>query len=73
MHHKYYGTERDPYNHQKGFLYSHFISNVLLAPSDIKKYERDIDMRDVEADGYVWTQRKYVFFNMTQIFYIETL
>lgn len=59
MHHKYYGTERDPYNHQKGFLYSHFISNVLSAPSDIKKYERDIDMRDVEADGYVWTQRKF--------------
>ncbi|GAB1864918.1 Acyl-CoA Delta(11) desaturase [Camponotus japonicus] len=59
MHHKYYGTERDPYNHQKGFLYSHFISNILSTPSDIKEYGRDIDMRDVEADGYVWTQRKF--------------
>jgi len=58
MHHKYYGTERDPYNHKKGFLYSHFISNLLSAPSDIETYARDIDMRDVEADGYVWTQRK---------------
>ncbi|XP_029161007.1 acyl-CoA Delta(11) desaturase [Nylanderia fulva] len=64
MHHKYYGTERDPYNHNKGFLYSHFISNLLTAPSDIKTYARDIDMRDVEADGYVWAQQKlyWIFF-----------
>lgn len=64
MHHTYYGTERDPYNHKKGFLYSHFISNLLSAPSDIATYMRDIDMRDVEADGLVWTQRKlyWIFF-----------
>ncbi|CAL1689307.1 unnamed protein product [Lasius platythorax] len=58
MHHKYYCTERDPYNHKKGFFYSHFISNLLSAPSDIETYARDIDMRDIETDGYVWTQRK---------------
>lgn len=30
-------------------------------------------MRDVEADGYVWTQRKYIFFfDIIQIFYIGT-
>ncbi|XP_070159131.1 acyl-CoA Delta-9 desaturase [Polyergus mexicanus] len=59
MHHRYYCTERDPYNHKKGFLYSHCISNLLSAPSDIKAYARDIDMRDIEEDGYVWTQRKF--------------
>lgn len=59
LHHTYYGTERDPYNHKKGFLYSHVISNVLSAPSDIKTYAKDIDMRDVEADGYVWTQKMF--------------
>ncbi|XP_029664649.1 acyl-CoA Delta(11) desaturase [Formica exsecta] len=59
MSHRYYCTERDPYNHKKGFLYSHFISNLLSAPSDIKTYARDIDMRDIEEDGYVWTQQKF--------------
>ncbi|XP_012529365.1 acyl-CoA Delta(11) desaturase [Monomorium pharaonis] len=64
MHHKYYGTERDPYNHKKGFFYSHVISNILSVPSDLKKYARDIDMRDVDSDGYVWMQQKsyYILF-----------
>ncbi|TGZ53154.1 acyl-CoA Delta-9 desaturase-like [Temnothorax longispinosus] len=59
MHHRYYGTERDPYNHKKGFFYSHVISNLLSAPSDLETYAKDIDMRDVDMDGYVWTQRKF--------------
>ncbi|XP_011637431.1 acyl-CoA Delta(11) desaturase [Pogonomyrmex barbatus] len=59
VHHKYYGTDRDPYNHKKGFFYSHIISNLLSVPTDIKKYSKDIDMRDIESDGYVWTQRKF--------------
>lgn len=61
IHHKFYCTARDPYNHKKGFLYSHVISNVLSAPSDLEKYAKDIDMRDIEADGFVWIQRKYDF------------
>lgn len=60
IHHKFYGTQRDPYNHKKGFFYSHVISNLLSAPSDLKTYARDIDMRDVDEDGFVWTQKKYV-------------
>ncbi|XP_011165662.3 acyl-CoA Delta(11) desaturase [Solenopsis invicta] len=64
VHHKYYGTERDPYNHKKGFFYSHVISNLLSTPSDLKKYAKNIDMRDVDMDGYVWTQQKlyYILF-----------
>jgi len=59
IHHTNYGTQRDPYNHKKGFVYSHVVSNLMSAPSDLKTYARDIDMRDVEADGYIWTQRKF--------------
>ncbi|XP_012215660.1 acyl-CoA Delta-9 desaturase isoform X2 [Linepithema humile] len=59
IHHKFYCTEKDPYNHKKGFFYSHVISNILSAPSDLEKYAKDIDMRDVEADGFVWIQRKF--------------
>lgn len=59
VHHKFYGTERDPYNHKKGFFYSHVYSNFLWAPSDLDTYAKDIDMRDVEIDGYVWMQDRF--------------
>lgn len=59
IHHEFYCTERDPYNHKKGFLYSHVISNVLTAPTDLEKYAKEIDMRNVDADGFVWMQQRF--------------
>lgn len=56
-HHQYYGTERDPFNHKKGFLYSHLISNCLSSHPDKERLDKDIDMCDVDYDGYVWVQR----------------
>lgn len=36
---------------------------MFLVPSHVKtKYEIDIDMRDVDEDGYVWIQKKYVLY-----------
>ncbi|XP_017888704.1 acyl-CoA Delta(11) desaturase [Ceratina calcarata] len=59
LHHKYYGTDKDPFNHKKGFLYSHFMANVLSWHMDYDEMIRLIDMRDVEQDGYVWFQKKF--------------
>lgn len=56
-HHQYYGTERDPYNHKKGFLYSHLVANLFSAHPEKERLDRDIDMCDVDFDGYVWVQR----------------
>ncbi|XP_001599579.1 acyl-CoA Delta(11) desaturase [Nasonia vitripennis] len=56
-HHKFYGTSRDPYNHKKGFWYSHLLSNVLSTHPDKERMDKDIDMCDVDYDGYVWVQR----------------
>ncbi|XP_014206701.1 acyl-CoA Delta(11) desaturase [Copidosoma floridanum] len=56
-HHQYYGTERDPYNHKRGFFYSHVISNLLSKHPEKERLDRDIDMCDVDYDGYVWAQR----------------
>jgi len=67
IHHKYYGTEKDPYNHNKGFFYSHVYSNLLSAPSDLDTYIKSIDMRDLEDDKFVWIQHKYIYFSL----YIE--
>lgn len=58
IHHKFYGTEDDPFNHKKGFLYCHILSN-LIATDHAKREQlaRAIDMRDIDSDPYVCLQR----------------
>ena len=59
LHHKYYGTDKDPYNHKKGFLFSHYVGNFLSRKIDYEQAKIDIDMRDVEQDGYVSIQKMF--------------
>ncbi|XP_066580889.1 acyl-CoA Delta-9 desaturase [Prorops nasuta] len=59
IHHKYYKTDKDPYNHKKGLWYSHVIANLLALPPNHEELEKSIDMRVVESDGLVWVQRKF--------------
>lgn len=58
MHHKFYGTEKDFYDHSKGFLYSHLLSNCMYNDEMIDKYKNEIDMRDIDSDGFVWIQKR---------------
>lgn len=57
MHHQYYGTEHDPYNHNRGFLYSHLFSNLATPHPEHERLVQSVDMRDIELDGYVLFQR----------------
>ncbi|CAK9795431.1 Acyl-CoA Delta-9 desaturase [Anthophora quadrimaculata] len=59
LHHKYYGTDKDPYNHKKGFLYSHFMGNCMSPTVDHEQAKLVIDMRDIELDLYVWIQKQF--------------
>ncbi|XP_043520014.1 acyl-CoA Delta-9 desaturase isoform X1 [Frieseomelitta varia] len=59
LHHKYYGTDKDPYNHKKGFFYSHYVGNALSPSIDYDEMKREIDTRDLDQDGYVWLQKKF--------------
>ncbi|XP_033225619.1 acyl-CoA Delta(11) desaturase [Belonocnema kinseyi] len=59
IHHNFYGTEKDPYNHNKGFLYSHIFTNLMNDIPDREKIQKDIDMRVIEVDGYVWIQKSF--------------
>ncbi|XP_031846089.1 acyl-CoA Delta-9 desaturase isoform X2 [Nomia melanderi] len=56
LHHKYYKTDKDPYNHKKGFLYSHYLGNFWTPKVDFEQAKKEIDMRDMDSDGYVWLQ-----------------
>ncbi|KAK2575056.1 hypothetical protein KPH14_008796 [Odynerus spinipes] len=59
MHHKYFGTDKDPYNYTKGFLHTHFFSNCKTGYLDNNDLVKSIDMRDIENDGYVWVQQRF--------------
>ncbi|XP_032666234.1 acyl-CoA Delta(11) desaturase-like [Odontomachus brunneus] len=59
IHHYYHNSDRDPYDHRKGFFYSHVLSNLQYAPPDLKLYSKNIDMRDVDSDRFVWVQQKF--------------
>ncbi|XP_031846087.1 acyl-CoA Delta-9 desaturase isoform X1 [Nomia melanderi] len=59
LHHKYYKTDKDPYNHKKGFLYSHYLGNFWTPKVDFEQAKKEIDMRDMDSDGYVWLQHKF--------------
>ncbi|KZC09841.1 Stearoyl-CoA desaturase 5, partial [Dufourea novaeangliae] len=40
------------------FLYSHYMGNFQSPKVDYEQAKIDIDMRDIENDGYVWAQKK---------------
>lgn len=66
LHHKYHNTNKDPYDHRKGFFYSHVLSNLQSTSSDMQSYLKNIDMRDVDSDRIVWVQQKYVVASFAQ-------
>ncbi|KAJ8928067.1 hypothetical protein NQ314_019414 [Rhamnusium bicolor] len=58
LHHKYFGTELDPYNPSKGWFYAHIRSiSLSLSPAQ-EKALTEIDMTDIEQEknGYVSTE-----------------
>lgn len=59
IHHKYHGTELDPYNYKQGFLYSQIVCRLMTPHPELEKVKRDIDMADVEADSLVMWQKTY--------------
>nr|XP_033329813.1 acyl-CoA Delta(11) desaturase isoform X1 [Megalopta genalis]XP_033329814.1 acyl-CoA Delta(11) desaturase isoform X1 [Megalopta genalis] len=59
LHHKFHGTDKDPYNHNKGFLYSHYVGNFQSPKVDYEEAKREVDMRDMDNDSLVWVQYKF--------------
>lgn len=59
MHHKYHGTDNDPFNHKRGFLYSHFLSHLSTSSHNYEELVKEIDMSDIENDGIVMFQKRF--------------
>ena len=58
LHHKYFGTDVDPYNNKKGLLHAHLTTNLKKSHPDYDKLAATIDMSDIEADSIVMFQKK---------------
>lgn len=57
IHHKYHGTEKDPYNYNKGFIYTFVGSRLTTKHPELKHMQLDIDMSDIEKDSLVMWQK----------------
>lgn len=58
LHHKHFGTDLDPYNPTKGWLYAHIQSVAFsLSPAQEKELEK-IDMSDIESEKMLMFQKK---------------
>ncbi|XP_025830435.1 acyl-CoA Delta(11) desaturase [Agrilus planipennis] len=59
LHHKYFATEKDPFNPSRGFWYAH-IKGLLKRPSAThEKLLNEVDMSDIEKDNVVMFQKKF--------------
>lgn len=59
FHHKYFGTDLDPYNNKHGFINAHVMSNLKKWHPDFQRLAATIDMSDIEADPVVMFQKRY--------------
>ncbi|KAL1123055.1 hypothetical protein AAG570_002143 [Ranatra chinensis] len=59
IHHKHYGTDLDPFNYKRGFLYSQLTSHCVDSHPLRPQLEKEIDMTDIQNDAVVMFQKKY--------------
>lgn len=58
LHHALFGTDVDPYDHKKGFLYAHMLTRLKKLSPYQEKLKEQIDMSDIENDSIVMFQKK---------------
>lgn len=59
IHHKHFGTEKDPYNHKRGFFFAHMGSRLLTKQAGYDDLAKEIDMSDLEEEKVVMFQKRY--------------
>lgn len=58
LHHKYFGTKKDPFNHNKSIWNLQILSRITRPVGGYDKLKEAVDMSDVEEDGVVMFQKK---------------
>lgn len=58
LHHKYFGTKVDPFNHSKSIFNLQTLSRLTKPVGGYDQFKKEIDMTDIEKDGIVMFQKK---------------
>ncbi|XP_075974978.1 acyl-CoA Delta-9 desaturase isoform X2 [Anticarsia gemmatalis] len=58
LHHAHFATDNDPFDYNRGFLYSHFVTRLRKLSPHQEKLKNSIDMSDIEKDTVVMVQKK---------------
>nr|QLI61961.1 desaturase 6 [Streltzoviella insularis] len=59
LHHAHFGTDDDPFNYNKGFLYAHIITRLRKLSPHQEKLKDAIDMSDLQRDAVVMFQKRF--------------
>ncbi|GBP63262.1 Acyl-CoA desaturase 1 [Eumeta japonica] len=70
LHHKLFGTDVDPYDHKKGFIYAHIMNRMKTLSPYQKKEKESIDMSDIEADPVVMLQKKFYYWLLYPVLFM---
>ncbi|XKL62345.1 hypothetical protein PGB90_002178 [Kerria lacca] len=57
IHHRYHGTDIDPYNYKKGFLYAQITGKLFTPHPENERIKRKICMSDIEEESLVMWQK----------------
>lgn len=58
LHHARFATDDDPYDYNKGFVYSHFLTRLRKLSPHQEKLKDAINMSDLEKDSVVMFQKR---------------
>lgn len=58
LHHEHFGTEKDPFNPSRGFLYAYFTNKFVTSHPDHETFLKTIDTKDLEQDPIVMWQKR---------------
>ncbi|KAL0274796.1 UNVERIFIED_CONTAM: hypothetical protein PYX00_002835 [Menopon gallinae] len=59
IHHKYHGTDDDPFNYKRGFVYAQIGTYMLSKNPRRQEIIKEIDMSDLEQDKVVMFQKRF--------------
>lgn len=70
LHHAHYGTDGDPYDHSKGFVFAHFISHTKCLSPYQEELRKKIDVSDLEADSIVMFQKQFYYWILYPVVFL---
>lgn len=70
LHHEQFGTEQDPYNHNRGFSFAHLFTHLQSLSPKQQELAKAIDVTDLEKDSIVMFQHSYYYWILYPVVFL---